>query len=939
MKSSVHNPHVITRRAGFTLIEIAVVLVIVGIIISVAATVLPSLIQSAKIKKARAILDRNDYTLQGYIGANGRFPCPDTNGDGMENRIPGTNPPADDTCAAYVGDLPYLTLGLSSGNDNWQNAIRYGVYEDLIKTTYSGLCAPTPCTLCLSDFINNPNPLFLHTTMGSNSTNQAYVIVSGGAKDRDGVNGFFDGLNGSTPDMEFESPDKIIDATYDDLQLATAFAYLQGKLCSGGGGGGGGGGGSAGENTFPGGCNNSIDDDSDGHMDCQDQDCFNVPPCGSGGSDVVITTSSIPAGLVNSDYSATIQATGGVTAYEWTLDDDGGFSDLFLHTYTGRLSGKLNQCPGTHPIQVQVQDSTLPADGGPKTDTKSFNIQVTADLVINRTSGGGINIVWNSPTQQETFATSTGHLGDVTWDLSTTAIGFTVSSDGSDSCVLKKNSSTPTGTYGFTLTATDASCPANTATLIFSVDVTPSGGGAPFTEKQEAAWTLDECIWDGTTGEVIDSGSGGLNGTASNGANTVATGKICRAGSFDGFDDFIDMGDILNNTLGSTNSTFTVAAWINPRMLTSAQTNHFTRNCFLAKASDAFNDNLEIGVNPDGTLHVYIDAVGKDNFADFGASGDISVDKWNFVAVSYDNGTVTVRINTSTYTDSSTWSGGGNLDGAAGSPFTVGTSQHINNYFNGKIDEVYIFHDVLSAEEVDQLVNITRSSCTGSCYTEAVAEYRMDEVSWSGSGSQPDVADSSGYAYHGTSYYGVNTTDSGKICRGGVFTDSGDNINNDRIRIPNQVADGLQDYTVSVWIKTTLSGQQAILSGANSSQNNELLLFFPNGSTLRTYLKGANNSYSAALDNGTWHHVAWMREGSREQVYFDGTLLGTNSVVGTAITIGSNGLWLGSEQDTVGGGWDSNQEYVGTMDEVYLYKRALSESEIETIWNTTRTCN
>ena len=180
MKYSTCNPPITTRQAGFTLIEIAIVLVIVGIIISVAATVLPSLIQSAKIKKARAILDKTDYALQGYIIANGRLPCPDTSGDGMENRISGANPPADDTCTAYAGDLPYLTIGLSSGNDNWQNAIRYGVYEDLVKTAQSGLCAQIPCTLCLSDFTNNPNPALLRTTSGGNSTNQAYIIASGG---------------------------------------------------------------------------------------------------------------------------------------------------------------------------------------------------------------------------------------------------------------------------------------------------------------------------------------------------------------------------------------------------------------------------------------------------------------------------------------------------------------------------------------------------------------------------------------------------------------------------------------------------------------------------------------------------------------------------------------------------------------------------------------
>ncbi|MBW2104387.1 MAG: prepilin-type N-terminal cleavage/methylation domain-containing protein, partial [Deltaproteobacteria bacterium] len=94
---------------GFTLIELSVVLVIVGIVISIVATVLPSLIQSAKVRKARAILEKADYALEGYLTASGRLPYADSGTDGIGDS------------GTYFGNLPYRDLGLSSGDDAWAN--------------------------------------------------------------------------------------------------------------------------------------------------------------------------------------------------------------------------------------------------------------------------------------------------------------------------------------------------------------------------------------------------------------------------------------------------------------------------------------------------------------------------------------------------------------------------------------------------------------------------------------------------------------------------------------------------------------------------------------------------------------------------------------------------------------------------------------------------
>ncbi|MDY6845140.1 MAG: LamG-like jellyroll fold domain-containing protein, partial [Thermodesulfobacteriota bacterium] len=632
---------------GFTLIEMAIVVVIVGIVVSTIATVLPSLIQSAKIKKARAILEKVDYALEGYITANGQCPCPDTDGDGLENRNPGTTPPTDDTCNAYVGDLPYRTLGLSSGEDNWRNPIKYGVYEDFIRTTSSSgsnfFCNRLRDTINYFR-TNNPDTSKLYSSDSVGDTNQLYIIVTGGSKDFDGIDGFFDGLNSGT-DVQFEAPNKIVDATYDDLVQVVSFNYLRGKDCTGGPGGGGGV-----ENGYPNGCTNGEDDDGDGMEDCNDPDCFGDPACLAGGENVTIATESVPPGSVNSDYSSvTFTASGGITPYEWELLGDGGFTDFYLHPYTGHLSGTLSQCPGSYEIQVQVTDSTQPT---PTTNTKSFNIQVSANLDVTRTSGDqSTTIIWDSPTQQETFKTNGGHIGDIDWSLNAGgASGFTVISTGTDTCAIKKDGiTTPSPPdYTFTLTATDPDCPTNTASIILTVTVTASGVSAPHTANLSAEWHLDECNWNGTSGEVLDSGSDGIDGTAQNGADTIGSGKVCRAGFFDGIDDYVDMEDSLNDVLGTSSNSFTAVAWIYPLSLGVAQTNHNTQNCFLAKASDPINDNLEIGINTNGTVHVYIDTTGRDTYTDFGI-GEITINKWSFVAVSYNNGTVSVTINGTKY--------------------------------------------------------------------------------------------------------------------------------------------------------------------------------------------------------------------------------------------------------------------------------------------------
>jgi hypothetical protein len=86
------------------------------------------------------------------------------------------------------------------------------------------------------------------------------------------------------------------------------------------------------------------------------------------------------------------------------------------------------------------------------------------------------------------------------------------------------------------------------------------------------------------------------------------------------------------------------------------------------------------------------------------------------------------------------------------------------------------------------------------------------------------------------------------------------------------------------------------------------------------------------LNDGVWHHVAvtWASAAGALRVYKDGALAFSNaSPVKQGATITAGGaLVLGQEQDTVGGGFETSQAYLGNLDEVALYPTALSAARV-----------
>ncbi|MEM7206812.1 MAG: DUF6701 domain-containing protein [Pseudomonadota bacterium] len=211
-----------------------------------------------------------------------------------------------------------------------------------------------------------------------------------------------------------------------------------------------------------------------------------------------------------------------------------------------------------------------------------------------------------------------------------------------------------------------------------------------------------------------------------------------------------------------------------------------------------------------------------------------------------------------------------------------------------------------------------------------IADWHMDESDWTGAADE--VVDSSGNDHHGVAT-GMSTTDSssGKICSAGDFTTTG---TGDYLSLANSAANGLNDFSISVWAKVGSLGSAGIISGSSGSQHNELLMWFPNDSTFRPFINGSSTSIGiSSFDDDTWHHLVWTRSGTSHCLYIDGALDQCRSGgSSSSISIASGGLIVGQEQDSYGGGFSSSQAWDGLLDELIIFDSALSSTQVSTIY-------
>ncbi|XP_002732784.2 uncharacterized protein LOC100378260 [Saccoglossus kowalevskii] len=144
-----------------------------------------------------------------------------------------------------------------------------------------------------------------------------------------------------------------------------------------------------------------------------------------------------------------------------------------------------------------------------------------------------------------------------------------------------------------------------------------------------------------------------------------------------------------------------------------------------------------------------------------------------------------------------------------------------------------------------------------------------------------------------------------------------------------QTLPDMHAITTCFWMKSSATNTGTPVSYAVESQKNEFLVF--NYNSVKPHVTGNAVQSTVDLSDGLWHHacVTWTSINGQWQVYKDGVLAAEGTGLSTSLYIHGGGvLILGQEQDSLGGGFDVTQAFVGELSLFNLWDRVLTSDEI-----------
>ncbi len=420
--------------------------------------------------------------------------------------------------------------------------------------------------------------------------------------------------------------------------------------------------------------------------------------------------------------------------------------------------------------------------------------------------------------------------------------------------------------------------------------------GNPVSKGLIGWWTFDGAD---LTDKVYDKSGQGNNGYIYNSATTTmkSQGKLGQALNFDGVDDFI-----LPPTGIVPVSNFTISMWIKPRSVSSGTMYYWgpTGDCTPnSNEFDLVSGKLALITGCAGTIAQ--------------STGSITANIWTHVLITITSGNaVTLYINgvqdgTGTRSTNST---GNDQIGAYWSGFARG------NYYNGLIDDVRVYNRTLSTQEIKTLYNLgasklntSQASPQGSTLGNGLVGY----WSFNGADFTDKIYDRGSGGNHGYVWFLASSSikAQGKSGQGLVF---GGNLA--RVAVSGPTISNT--FTISFWANPrSLSDIGAFIEDTTAFIDIGTRVI---GSDLFVnYYYSGHHTNTTALPLNEWTHITIVNNAGSITFYRNGVTDGTASAA-PGFTVKYFGKGPGSSQ------------FDGKMDEVRIYDRALSATEIKQLY-------
>ena len=472
-----------------------------------------------------------------------------------------------------------------------------------------------------------------------------------------------------------------------------------------------------------------------------------------------------------------------------------------------------------------------------------------------------------------------------------------------------------------------------TLLILSTLYLIPAPSHAALSDGLVGYWTFDGKDTNWGTNKTNDVSGQGNTGTMTSMSTTTSPvmGKIGQALKFNGSSSYITVPDNSSIDLATN---FTVTGWIKRNVL---------GNYDVIYGSGQQTNYWYVQISNGNKL-----VFSKRDITDFSANTVIDAN-WHHIAVvkNGDSGT-----NLSFYFD-------GKADGTAsvGSVTTPSGTKYIGNFasggsiFHGNLDDVRIYNRALSASEVAKLYKQGAAklavSPVNSIKSGLVGYWTFDgkDTNW-GTNKTNDV---SGQGNTGT-MVSMSTTTSpvvGKIGQALRFNGGVSNANGSYIDVTNQASFNFErtnSFSSSVWIKPqTLSStiQHIVGNLGNTSPYRGWELWIDSAGRVNLTLESTYPTdqlavhTNSALSLNKWQNVSFTYNGtsapSGVTIYVNGIsqTLTTDQNTLSATIQNSVDFGIGQRTDNIG---SNSWPFTGFIDDVRVYSRALSASEVNQLY-------